>query len=77
MYGWFNTKYYITILISPKKNNYMILSTDGKIPEAFPLELEIWQRCWLSLLLCNIVLKVLVKVVKSEHEIWGIWMENN
>lgn len=43
MYGWFNTKYYIiiTILISPNKNNYMILSTDGKIPEAFPLELEI------------------------------------
>lgn len=42
MYGWFHTKHYviITVLISPK-NNYMILSTDGKIPEAFPLETEI------------------------------------
>lgn len=41
--GGFHTKHYIiiTVLISPKKNNYMILSTDGKIPEAFPLEIEI------------------------------------
>ena len=45
---------------------------NGKKLQAFLLRLEIRQGCPLSLLLLNIVLKVLARAIRQEKEIKGI-----